>query len=466
MASISRDASGKIRVMFTDAAKKRRAVYLGNVNKKHAETIKMRVETLAASVTSKTPLDGETAAWVGSIGDDLAEKLAAVGLIAERPKAITMAGLLKLYLDEKEVDNKGGTKTNHRTISNDLIGYFGENADPRAITSERAKQFLDHLRERKLAAGTVSRRMRRVRSIFAYAVKRKAITSNPFTEVKAMSVLPSERRAFLSAADTKKLLNVATPIWRTIIALARFAGMRCPSEVLLLKWSDVNFETGRMTVPSCKTEHIPGKEYRVTPIFAELRPHLEEAFELAAEGEVYVVGTKQGDDYRAASQGADGWKNCNLRTQMLRLIKRAGLKPWPRLFNTMRASCETDLMERFPISAVVEWLGHSATVALKHYTRIPDELFERAAKSDALRSGASSASAGIAGDVVRNTDAESDARATQNTTQTGADGKRPERTDLDGLLVKQAFRPNLSAPGFSSPNASMTLPGFEPGFEP
>ena len=52
MASISRDAGGKIRVMFTDAAKKRRAVYLGNVNKKHAETIKMRVETLAASVAS------------------------------------------------------------------------------------------------------------------------------------------------------------------------------------------------------------------------------------------------------------------------------------------------------------------------------------------------------------------------------------------------------------------------------
>src|SRR5207248_3733559 len=61
-------------------------------------------------------------------------------------------------------------------------------------------------------------------------------------------------------------------------------GLRCPSEVLSLKWEHVNFGTARMTVPSCKTEHHPGKDYRTVPIFAELRPYLEEAFELAADG--------------------------------------------------------------------------------------------------------------------------------------------------------------------------------------
>src|SRR5262249_3060031 len=155
------------------------------------------------------------------------------------------------------------TKANHRTISNDLVGFFGETADPRSITPARAKQFLDHLRDRELAAATVARRIRRVRSIFAHAVKRKVLPSNPFAEVKGMSVLPAERKAYVTAADAERLTEAATPLWRTIIALSRFAGLRCPSEVLMLKWSDVNFETGRMTVPSCKTEHIPGKEYRV-----------------------------------------------------------------------------------------------------------------------------------------------------------------------------------------------------------
>lgn len=50
-------------------------------------------------------------------------------------------------------------------------------------------------------------------------------------------------------------------------------------------------------------------------------------------------------------------------------------------------------MEKFPISAVTEWLGHSATVALKHHARVPDDLFERATKGGA-ESGAREAFCG------------------------------------------------------------------------
>src|SRR5437879_7306592 len=94
MASISKDANGNVRILLIGSDKKRRAIRLGRVNKKHAEAIKLRVETLAASLASKTPLDGETAAWVGNIGDDLAAKLAAVGLIQARESR-----KLKAFLD-------------------------------------------------------------------------------------------------------------------------------------------------------------------------------------------------------------------------------------------------------------------------------------------------------------------------------------------------------------------------------
>lgn len=134
MASISKDAGGNIRILFIGADKKRRTIRLGAVPKKLAEAVKLRVEALAAAAAARVPVDTETAAWVGGIGDDLAAKLAAVGLIPERPKAVTLAGLLDLYLTEKESGNKTGTKTNHRTISNDLIGFFGASSDPRAIT--------------------------------------------------------------------------------------------------------------------------------------------------------------------------------------------------------------------------------------------------------------------------------------------------------------------------------------------
>jgi integrase len=286
-----------------------------------------------------------------------------------------------------------------------------------------------------------------VRSIFAHAVKRGVLASKPFADVKAVSVLPSDRKAYVGVADAEKLIAAATPTWRTIIALARYAGMRCPSEVLSLKWSDVNFETGRMTVPSPKTEGIPGKEYRVCPIFTDLRPHLDEAFELADGGAEYVVSGPLADKVRAKSTGENGWVNCNLRTEFERLLRRAGLTPWPRLFHTLRASCETDLLEKFPISAVTEWLGHSATVALKHYARVPDALFERAA---GLNEGG----------------ANSGARAAQKAAQTGADAKRPERTQTRELLENQASRLPVSAPVASGPDVQVTLRGLEPRFWP
>jgi integrase len=95
--------------------------------------------------------------------------------------------------------------------------------------------------------------------------------------------------------------------------------------VLSLRWSDIQFDTGKMTVTSPKTAHLPDKEYRVVPIFARLRPYLEEAFELAPAGAEDVVSGTMADNCRATAEGPHGWVSVNLRTQMQRLTRRAGL---------------------------------------------------------------------------------------------------------------------------------------------
>ena len=94
------------------------------------------------------------------------------------------------------------------------------------------------------------------------------------------------------------------------------------------------------------------------------------------------------------------WVNCNLRTHLLRLLKRAGLEKWPRLFHNLRASFETELLEHFAGHVVAAWLGHSAVVMLKHYAQVTGEHFERAAggKKSGAKSGADVAQQGIAMD--------------------------------------------------------------------
>ena len=121
--------------------------------------------------------------------------------------------------------------------------------------------------------------------------------------------------------------------------------------------------------------HHPNRGSRIIPLFPELRPYLEEAFEQAAEGSVHIITR-----YRDGVDTAAGWRNINLRTQFERIIDRAGLTPWPRLFHALRASRETELVQEFPVQCVTAWLGNTPRIALKHYLMVSEEHFEKGSR--------------------------------------------------------------------------------------
>ena len=127
----------------------------------------------------------------------------------------------------------------------------------------------------------------------------------------------------------------------------------------------MDWQRGRITVTSPKTEHHAGGESRVIPIFPELRPYLEEAWEQAEPGTEWVLTR-----YRNT--------NVNLRTQLLRIIRRAGLTPWPKLFQNLRSTRQTELEESYPSHVVCAWLGNSESVARKHYLQVTDDHYQRA----------------------------------------------------------------------------------------
>ena len=102
-----------------------------------------------------------------------------------------------------------------------------------------------------------------------------------------------------------------------------------------------------------------------------------EAAERAPEGAVYVVNER----YRRSAQGKAGWRSCNLRTTFEKIVRRAGLEPWERLFHNLRSSCETELCEKFPMHVVTAWMGHTPDIAMKHYCQVTDEHFRRATEA-------------------------------------------------------------------------------------
>ena len=114
------------------------------------------------------------------------------------------------------------------------------------------------------------------------------------------------------------------------------------------------------------------KAYRAISLFPELRPYLEKAFEMAPDGAEFVVDAR----FRKGALGPAGWLDSNLRTTCLKIIRRAGLQPWPRVFQNLRASRETELVETYPVG----WLGNTSKVAMQHYLMTTDEHIDAAVR--------------------------------------------------------------------------------------
>ena len=382
MASISKEPNGRRRIQFKGVDGKRKSIRLGKVSQRMAETIKLKVEHLVAAAETGGPLDPETARWTAEIGEDLADKLARVGLIPERERA-TLEEFLQEYIDSR-VDAKPASKVVWRHVKRNLTCFLGADRNVRSITVANAEAFRLYLiTEQKLADTTVAKRLQFTRQFFATMLRRKLIDENPFAHVKHNAGDPSERQRFISAEQGNRLIDAAPDwIWRTIIALSRFGGLRCPSEVLSLRWADVDWENSRFKVTSPKTEHHAGGGSRVVPMFPELRPWLEDARDMAEKGQEYVV-----PKYRDAALGPDGWVNCNLRTQFTKIVKRAGFEPWPRLFHNLRASRETELAASHPVHVVADWLSNTPKIAAKHYLQVTELDFEKAVQK-AVQPGA------------------------------------------------------------------------------
>ncbi|NLF70803.1 MAG: site-specific integrase [Candidatus Anammoximicrobium sp.] len=373
MASVSTDKPGRRRILFIGADGKRRAIRLGKVSRKKANTVCGYVESLVQSANTKTTWEIETATWIASLDAVLYDKLAAVRLVPVRETPqdaapVALGAFLESYIGGR-ADLKPNTARNYQVTRQHLVSHFGADKAMQDITPGDADDWRQALIRKGLSAATISREVKRARQYFRAAVRRKIIDANPFQDLKGGKQANASREFFVTRETTQAVIDACPDgEWRLIVALSRYGGLRCPSEHLALRWDGIDWERDRMTVYSPKTEHHEGGESRVVPIFPELRPYLAEAFEKAPDGAEYAITR-----YRC--------KNANLRTQFERIIRRAAVAPWPKLFQNMRASRETELTAEYPLHVVCKWIGNSPTVAQAHYLQVTEADFRRAVET-------------------------------------------------------------------------------------
>ncbi len=369
MASFYRDPSRNgFRVQLYVRGVKR-ALWLGPVTRKQAAEVCRHLEAINLARDTGTAIPPAEALWLRSVAPRIAGQLATWGLVEHR--AITSSDLPKTvgpYITqyiEGRTDVVENTRIRLRNSATKIIGQLGAATSLSAVTPGDAQRAALAL-YKSLANSTAGKIVKDARQFFKAAVSDRLIIENPFAAVAGSSQHDTTREHYITRDDFQRLLEAApSASWRALLALARFGGLRVPSEPLLLEWSHVNVEHGRITITARKTKK--SKPTRVIPLFPEIAPHLAELYDSLPDGSGPFVFV----NHRITA--AKTW-----RKQLQLIIDRAGLEHWPKLWQNMRASCRTDLEARFPGFVVDAWLGHSAEVGRKHYTRVNDEHFQAA----------------------------------------------------------------------------------------
>jgi len=340
---------------------KRKKVNIPDNSKRRAQTVERHVEELLRAQAANEKPEPSATLWADALDGKLRTSLERLGLIVPRVVATTDRRTLEAFVASyvsSRTDIGKATTFKYNNTKRFLLAHFGADKPIADITRSDAKAWQRWLlaqpgsQGRTMAESTVSKHVKRTKTMFQDAVDARLLTESPFDALKAGDEVNRDRDYFLTDPDARLILDTCPDNdWRLAFALLRWGAMR-PCEILTLTWTDVLWSERKLRIDSPKTG------VRHCPIFPEVMPHLEASF------------NARGGNTRCLQRFA---KDANLGTHLARIIERAGLVPWEKLLQNLRATRRTELQESFPDHVLNAWLGQSTAVARKHYLQVTDE---------------------------------------------------------------------------------------------
>lgn len=366
MAGIVTYGDGLRRVEFVPAKGERaKIIRLGRVTMRAAEAFRAKVAEIVADKAQGRPHQREVCEWLSSLPAATLRRLQLVGLAdaGVGQTRTTLDELLTAY--DAAADVKPATRVRMKQAADGLRKHFGGHRVASSIGTADADGWRAGLKAAGYAVATISRTVRYARAFFRWAGRRGMVAANPFAELATGSQVNKDRAFFVTREAAAAVLD-ACPCneWRLLFALSRFGALRVPSEALALTWDCIDWGRNRMRIVSPKTAHHAHGAERLIPIFPEVLPFLREAFEQAEPGDTLVIRRYRG--------------GVNLNPQLRRIIRRAGLTPWPRTWHNCRASRQTELAADYPLHVACSWAGNSAKIAAAHYLTVRDADFDKA----------------------------------------------------------------------------------------
>lgn len=328
MASLHKQAGNrpgyKLRFRTTDG--RQRVLWLGDISKRNATNIARHVTELVEAAEGRVTPDPDTANWAQELTGRLRQRLAEWGYVGAERRSNNLdelrlcSAFFNAYV-ESRTDWGVRSKCNYRQAVNHFDKFMGKQrlltdvtpADVDAwrlwMVTEAKQSATNDKPALGLAVATANKHAKRIKKLFSQAIRSKLLRENP-VDSKIGGEVNRDRDHYIDRTTTAKVLKQLAAEsnfeWALIFGLCRYAGLRCPTEVMALTWADVDWAANRLRIDSQKTG------LRFCPIFPELRPLLEAVFNDAPEGTLHCIRNYRG-------------RETNLRSQLLRILTRTGV---------------------------------------------------------------------------------------------------------------------------------------------
>ena len=360
------------------------------------KSVAFHISNLIGAVQTSTPIPQETQAWLQKIGKPLFNKLKHLKLVQPRVEDALLVG----FLDEFFAMHGKGRKASSNKVWMRALShareFFPKDMTLRQLKVPVALEFRRWLQAQsgrkpgsKMATATVNKTCGIISQALGHAVEVGMIPSNPFSSrsiPKSAGANP-DREQYVERETVLKVISCCEDAEdRIILALARFGCLRVPSEIRELRWSDIDWGKRKMLVRSPKTAHH-GKGSRKVPLFPDLHDLLRKEYESGPQSEFLLPKLRHHSSHA---------------TRARRAMEIAGVKPWDKALQNLRASGVEDwLRSGYMPQDVALWCGHTTKVMYQHYTRIKDaDSASTAALQAFTHGGSTSGDAGPVGVVA------------------------------------------------------------------
>jgi len=245
-------SQGNWQITFSDRGRSK-TLYLGrDFNSASADRVARIVTDILSCRKRGDTLPREIIWRIEKLPERVRKSFERHGLI-EGVAVLTLDELLEKFYETKR-HLKQTTQDGYRYYGKHLIDFFGADRRIDSIGKLDAERFKNqHLGGKSVC--TVSRGIRRCRSFFKFAVDADRLQSNPFKEISAGVEFNLKRQVYVDRAAMDKVMpHCRDDHDRLLLALARFGGLRTPSEINRLRYGDFDLVNNVIRIhPDTKT---------------------------------------------------------------------------------------------------------------------------------------------------------------------------------------------------------------------